>query len=400
MGLIYRLFSLVFVAISLACAPSAHGKVTLDSVTSELVGDDLRVTLSYSDVIDAPKVFSLGDGKPRIVIDVSGVVVSKTFSQTVMKPVSGVRYAARGQGSRIVLDLAAGAKRMSHDHIGSQTYIYVKGKKAASRTSVAVNAPVPAAKYSGPREAGPSGIPVPRLKPYGQGEAQSVAAIAPVKKRLIVIDAGHGGYDPGAIGATGSKEKTVTLKAAQELQKQLLKTGRYEVYLTRSKDVYVDHYERVRRARVREADLFISLHADALESRKTRGASVYTLAAHAKGRSTKLVDKQNFIVDVDLSQETDAVGDILVSLAQKKTFSNSHRFAEMLIPEIEKVAPILRNTHRQKGLAVLLAPDVPAVLFEMGYISNATDEKALNSATERAKKMRAVVKTIDQYFSA
>lgn len=391
MGLIYRLFFMVCMAIGLFYAPIALGKVTLDSVVAEPVGDALRVTLTYSDVIQAPKVFSLGDGKPRIVIDVSDISISKSLSRDVQSPVAGVRHAARGQGSRVVLDLVTGAKRTSHDHIGAQTFIYIKGKMPLA-------AAAPAPVVSGPREAGPSGIPVPRLKPYGQ--AQLNAMTAPVKKRLIVIDAGHGGYDPGAIGATGSKEKTVTLKAAQELQNQLLKTGRYEVYLTRSKDVYVDHYERVRRARVREADLFISLHADALESRKTRGASVYTLAAHAKGRSTKLVDKQNFIVDVDLTQETDAVGDILVSLAQKKTFSNSHRFAEMLIPEIEKVAPILRNTHRQKGLAVLLAPDVPAVLFEMGYISNATDEKALNSVTERRKKMRAVVKTIDRYFSA
>lgn len=398
MGLIYRLFLACVVAFGLGFAPSAFGKVTLDSVTAEPAGDELRVTLTYSGAIEAPKVFSLGDGKPRIVIDVSDVSVSRSFSGQVLAPVLGVRHAARGQGSRIVLDLAAGAKRASHDHMGAQTFIYVKDNMPVTVPNSAARQVAAQVSASGLRELGASGIPVPRLKPYGQ--AQQLVASAPVRKRLIVIDAGHGGYDPGAIGAKGSKEKDVTLKAAQELQKQLLKTGRYDVYLTRSKDVYVDHYERVRRARVREADLFISLHADALESRKTRGASVYTLAAHAKGRSTKLVDKQNFIVDVDLTQETDAVGDILVSLAQKKTFSNSHRFAEMLIPEIEEVAPILRNTHRQKGLAVLLAPDVPAVLFEMGYISNATDEKALNSATERRKKMRAVVKTIDRYFSA
>ena len=349
-----------------------------------------EVTLSYSDTVTAPKIFTISGDKPRIVIDSPGSRPVSGFDPAPIAGVKRVRHAVKGEGSRIVLDLAAGSKLLDYSHSGSAAFVRLKTR-----------APVPApgtvaaqtSDASGPIVSA-SGIPIPRVKPRGQ-----YAAAAPAVKRLIVIDAGHGGYDPGAIGAAGTKEKSVTLAAAQELEKQLLKTGRYTVYLTREKDVYVDHYERVRRARVREADLFISLHADALESRKTRGASVYTLASYAQKRSTKLVDKQAFIVDVDLRDTQDSVGDILVSLAQKKTFSNSHKFAEMLIPNLEKVAPILRNTHRQKGLAVLLAPDVPAVLLEMGYISNPTDEKALKSPTQRARKMKAVVTTIDAYFA-
>jgi len=346
-----------------------------------------QITVTYAAPVSAPKIFTISGDKPRIVIDSPKSSPVSGFAPADIPGVKAVRHAARGEGTRIVLDLAAGSRMLDYSYSGAQSSISLK--TAGHAPSSAVTAP-----SSGPSVSA-SGIPIPRIKPRGL-----YAQAEPAVKRLIVIDAGHGGYDPGAIGAAGTKEKSVTLAAAQELQKQLLATGRYTVYLTREKDVYVDHYERVRRARVREADLFISLHADALESRKTRGASVYTLASYAQNRSTKLVDKQAFIVDVDLRDTQDSVGDILVSLAQKKTFSNSHKFAQMLIPNLEKVAPVLRNTHRQKGLAVLLAPDVPAVLLEMGYISNPTDEKALKSPRERTRKMKAVVTTIDAYFSA
>ncbi len=369
------------------CGAFAHA-VQITGLTAQTDAAGVtQITVTYAAPVSAPKIFTIPGDKPRIVIDSPKSSPVSGFAPADIPGVKTVRHAARGEGTRIVLDLAAGSRMLDYSYSGAQASISLKTADHAPSRAV----PAPS---SGPSVSA-SGIPIPRIKPRGL-----YAQAEPAVKRLIVIDAGHGGYDPGAIGAAGTKEKSVTLAAAQELQKQLLATGRYTVYLTREKDVYVDHYERVRRARVREADLFISLHADALESRKTRGASVYTLASYAQNRSTKLVDKQAFIVDVDLRDTQDSVGDILVSLAQKKTFSNSHKFAQMLIPNLEKVAPVLRNTHRQKGLAVLLAPDVPAVLLEMGYISNPTDEKALKSPRERTRKMKAVVTTIDAYFSA
>lgn len=375
---------LVLFSLSICGTAAQAAEITSFSAQTDSLGHT-QVSLIYSAAVPAPKVFSIPGDKPRIVIDSPRSKPSATFKAGKASGIAGVRHAPRGEGSRVVIDLAAGARLLDHNYSAGQVSISIKPSAAAAPAFETRAQPI-----------SQSGVAIPRVKP------RSTNAVASVNtpKRLIVIDAGHGGYDPGAIGAAGTKEKDVTLAHAKELRKQLLATGRYTVYLSRDKDVYVDHYERVRRARVREADLFISLHADALESRKTRGASVYTLASYAQNRSTKLVDKQAFIVDVDLRDTQDSVGDILVSLAQKKTFSNSHKFAQMLIPEIEKVAPILRNTHRQKGLAVLLAPDVPAVLLEMGYISNKTDEKALKSPRERGRKMRAVVKTIDAYFKA
>ncbi len=381
---------LAFVTASLS--PALAASVTGVAGVQNAVGNT-DVTVSYSGNVTAPRVFSIPGDKPRIVIDSPSAIPTAGFKPFAAAGVTGVRHAPRNGGSRIVLDLAPGAKFLDYTHFGNQAVINIKPARGRAVVSAPGSQAPISAQVRG-RAVSAGGIAIPRIKP-GNSYAPAKAV-----KRLIVIDAGHGGYDPGAIGAVGTKEKSVTLAAAKELQAQLLKTGRYDVYLTRDKDVYVDHYERVRRARVREADLFISLHADALESRTTRGASVYTLATYAQKRSTKLVDKQEFIVDVDLRDTNDNVGDILVSLAQKKTFSNSHKFAEMLIPRLAKVAPILRNTHRQKGLAVLLAPDVPAVLLEMGYISNPTDEKALKSPKERTRKMKAVVDTLDAYFYA
>lgn len=249
--------------------------------------------------------------------------------------------------------------------------------------------------------------PYPRTAPH-LGAIQVTAGItarpkftpkAP-RKPVIVIDPGHGGYDPGAIGAKGTKEKHITSAVTKRLAASLRRTGRYQVVVTRTKDVYVDHDDRLRIARERGADLFISLHADATENGKAAGASVYTLADRAKNRSKKITHTQNWIVDVDLSEQTASVGDILVDLAQRKTQSHSAEFASQLVSVLEKSVPLVRNTHRRAGYYVLLAPDVPAVLLELGFISNAEDEKRLNRVSEQEKIVSAVVRAINGYFSA
>lgn len=233
-------------------------------------------------------------------------------------------------------------------------------------------------------------VPYPRLKP---------AAPTITKLPLIVIDPGHGGRDPGAIGKKGLYEKTVTTAAAKELRKLLLATGRYEVLLTRYEDVFVEHDDRVRIAREQQADLFISIHADATTSSQVRGASVYTLADRAKNRSKRIVNNQNWIMDVDLTEKSDPVGDILVDLAQRSTESHSEAFADILLENLEGQTRLVANSHRRAGYYVLLAPDVPAVLLELGFLSNLQDEKLLKSSSHRNKLMRAVRRAVDEYFS-
>lgn len=242
-------------------------------------------------------------------------------------------------------------------------------------------------------------VPTPRLKPSVESDTIPIPRLKPVRhKPVIVIDAGHGGHDPGAIGPGKTHEEDVTLKAALELRRQLVATGRYRVVLTRSTDRYVEFNDRILIARKSGADLFISLHADSTSNKKTRGASVYTLASRAQARTHKIVSRQKWVANVDLRTASAPVSDILVDLAQRKTLSQSARFAAILIPQLQKSTRLLGHTHRKAGYYVLLAPDVPAVLLEMGFISNKTDEKLLNSKTHRKKAMRSVVNAIDLFF--
>lgn len=240
--------------------------------------------------------------------------------------------------------------------------------------------------------------------------AQKEVKAVPAEKRVIVVDAGHGGADPGAQGQSGTHEKYVTLKAAVKLKEILEKTGNYKVVLTREsnddkKILRNQSQELARReelARNAGADLFISLHADALAAKAVRGGSVYTLSTEGSERSAKLAKSEgNYrVYDLDTGKyaNEEYVSDILFDIAQNATNTASSRFAEKLLKKLSGKTPLLNKSHRTADLRVLLAPDVPAVLFEMAYISNAKDEANLNSPAWRARTMKAVADAIDEYF--
>jgi len=351
----------------------------------------------------APNVFFMAGDKPRMVIDFKGA----ELGQSLIKQADGkayfagsggitkLRFARRGERDmRFVADMKQGAKYLSHTYADGVLKIVIGygdgGKSAGPHTVLTDGLPIPRLKPSlGVQTLG--GIPVPRLKASRRKHF--------VKKPVVVIDPGHGGKDPGAVGAARVMEEHVTLKAAIELRKQLLAGGKYKVVLTRASDIYVDHDKRVLIARKAGADLFISLHADSLKSSTARGASVYTLSSRAEARTHKVVSVQNWVLDVDLAQKSAPVSNILVDLAQRKTLTKSDRFSNILIPELQKSTRLLGNTHRRAGFYVLLAPDVPAVLLEMGFLSNPQDEKLLNTAAHRKKLMKSVVRAIDKYFA-
>ena len=217
-------------------------------------------------------------------------------------------------------------------------------------------------------------------------------------KRVIVIDAGHGGKDPGASGSD-SQEKDITLAAARALKARLEKSGKYKVVMTRDSDVFVPLEQRVRIARKADADLFISLHADAGPHADTRGLSVYTLSDKGAERSTKVMAKDDWLMNASYSGANRAVGQILFDLTQRSTKNRSAQFAETLLERVSEETTLLRRSHRDAGFVVLLAPDVPAVLLEMGFITNADDEKLLSNASGRKKLMGAVGEAIDAYFA-
>ena len=211
-----------------------------------------------------------------------------------------------------------------------------------------------------------------------------------------MIDAGHGGKDPGSLGANGY-EKDINLAAALTLADQLGKTGRYKVVLTRSTDVYIPLEDRVRVAQRAGADLFISLHSDSGPEADLKGASVYTLSDKGTARSARFVAQDNWLMKASLSGDQ-GVRDILFDLTQRATRNRSAVFAQTLVSNIEGKAPMLRRSHRDAGFMVLLAPDVPAVLLEMGFVSTPDDEARLRDPAARARLMSAVARAIDTHF--
>ena len=222
------------------------------------------------------------------------------------------------------------------------------------------------------------------------------------KTYTVVIDAGHGGEDPGA-EAPGIKEKNITLSVAQELRRQLEESGHYKVVLTRDKDVYIKLHDRVDISRNVKADLFVSIHADKVSRTNIRGASIYTLSEKASDNETaRLAEDENnsgFVAGVDLSQESQDVADILLDLAMREKMNESNMFARLLTHAfMRKNVRLLPNSHRSAGFAVLKAPDVPSVLIETGFISNENEAKLLTSGQFQSNISSAIAEGIDAYF--
>lgn len=225
------------------------------------------------------------------------------------------------------------------------------------------------------------------------------------RRRLIVLDPGHGGQDPGAISASGRYEKEITLNVARAVAQKLRATGRYRVLLTRESDRFIRLNERVTLARNREADLFLSIHADSLGGdRATRGASVYTRAEAASDIEAEALalreNRADQIADGTSMGEVDDVVSILLDLASRDTARLSSRFAGLLTASMGETTPLRRNALRAANFRVLSAPDVPSALLELGYLSNPADEALLFSEAGRDRLAAAVVDAIDRFFGS
>lgn len=222
---------------------------------------------------------------------------------------------------------------------------------------------------------------------------------------LIVLDPGHGGIDSGTTGYSAFNEKAIVLETALALRDKLVATGAYRVMLTRSTDTFVALGERVRFARANRADLFISLHADALAmgDGQARGASVYTLSDQASDAdAARLADKENkadLIAGLDLTEENDEVAGILVDLAQRETRHFSAQFARELVGQLKGSVRTHRAPLKSAGFRVLRAHDVPSVLLELGYMSSREDLKLLTSDAWRGQITDAAMRAIDAFFA-
>ncbi len=221
-------------------------------------------------------------------------------------------------------------------------------------------------------------------------------------QKIVVLDPGHGGVDPGAIGVSGVYEKNITLAMAKELKAEIEDRYGYKVYLTRSRDIFIPLRDRVKIARRYEADLFLSIHADSAYNRKAQGLSVYTLSETASDKeAAALAEKENkadIVAGLNFAEHSKEVSDILLNLAQRETMNRSAEFATFMVQEMRKSTHTLDNTHRFAGFAVLKAPDVPSVLMELGYLSNKTEEKQLKQKSYRKKLAVSAARAINKYF--
>ncbi len=346
------------------------------------------------------KVFLLNSPR-RLVVDTQNVSVNPSIAQNMdaNSLVSSTRLGAAGvDGVRVVFDLLKPAVVKKAFMLPPQSnfgWRFVIDMEMASERDFASNVGNDHAVSN---------------DSYNQGKtstahsSSSKAAVSAPKRRqkIIVLDPGHGGVDPGAIGVSGVYEKNIVLSMGKELKELLDKNPDYKVYLTRNRDIFIPLRDRVKIARRYDADLFLSIHADSAANRNATGLSVYTLSETASDKeAAALAEKENksdIVAGLNFAEHSKEVSDVLLNLAQRETLNRSAEFATFMVQEMRKSTHTLDNTHRFAGFAVLKAPDVPSVLMELGYLSNRGEEKLLRQKSYRHKLAVSAQKAIDKYF--
>jgi N-acetylmuramoyl-L-alanine amidase len=382
----------------LALRAADAAEASIDAIRIAKFGAATRVVIDLSSPVSYRHI-SLSQ-PPRLAIDLPEV--EWTLDEDAAKAVGlvqGFRFGQPRPGvSRIVLDVAQpfAIDRVfelppsgTHGHriVTDLIKVPVNGQRQH------VNGVTPAAASAEPQAAAMVVVRPPGPKPAPPGA-----------ERIVVIDAGHGGVDPGAIGSTTKiLEKDVALRMGLALRRQLEATGRYKVVMTRSDDRSLRLRDRLRVARESEGELFISLHADSMgRVREVRGASVYTLSERASNdEAARLARKENradILAGIDLSDQEDIVTEILIDLAQRDANNKSVKLAELLVEELKGTTKMAKRRRAQAGFVVLKSPDMPSVLIELGYLSNPADEKALADDGHIARLATAVTQAIDLYF--
>ena len=364
----------------------SHAAASVAGLLKVRLGGDAQATRLVIDLDQAATGRLVADGASdgRVVLMLANVSAQGGLSGAGQGLVKGWTVEQAAGGARVQLDLAPDAKIKGRfllppaDGIDHYRYVIDLMSAPSSARMISTSGATPIALKLRPPIAPKRAIEMP-------------------PKKIIVIDPGHGGHDPGASGAKGY-EKDVNLAAALALKARLERSNRYRVVLTREDDTYVPLDQRVRVAQGANADLFISLHSDSGGDPSVRGASVYTLSDKASNRAARFVKQDDWFMKASLTRDR-GVQAILFDLTQRPTKNRSSSFANTLMSHIDGKATLLRRSHRDAGFMVLLAPDVPAVLLEMGFVSNPDDEQFLRDSGTRSRLMNAVGDSIDDYFA-
>ena len=328
---------------------------------------------------------------PRLVIDLPGAQLA--LGEGDLPAETGLighldRSSAEGR-VRLVFALAAEAKVVASE-VGGGWKPHLEVRVAADETMGSTSGGITAGHLRGSETTGAIAAPVPPATPA---------------RPVVVVDPGHGGADVGTRSpATGLYEKTVVLDMAGVLIRELKQSGRYDVRTTRAEDVYIPLDRRVTFAREAKADLFVSIHADAEYDHSVRGATIYTVAEKASdAEAAALAAKENAadaLAGHVVPEVKDEVGDILAELTLRETRRFSLLAARDILEEYRRHGRLVKGeAHRQAGLRVLRAHDVPSVLVEIGFLSNKEDEALMTSDTWRKATAQSLVRAIDRFFA-
>ncbi len=379
----------------------AQATVTLDNVRMWHAPDKSRLVFDLSEAVRY-QVFALDD-PPRLVIDLEqatfrGVLPSASANGPFVR---GMRQGTPRPGVlRIVLDLARPVESdvgvlPPNETYGHRLVVDLGGRQAVDPASAQPPQPAP-----------PPAPPATRAAPaVSAAPAPAVAPSVPRGPIVIAIDAGHGGEDPGALGARKTREKEVVLQVARRLAERINRHPGLSARLVREGDYYISLRERTRLAREFGAELFISIHADGFYDRNARGMSVYALSN--KGATSEaarwLADKENasdLVGGVTLRDKDDVLAQVLLDLSMTRTVSDGIGFARFVLDELRKLGPVHSTRVEQAGFAVLKSPDIPSILVETGYITNPREEKLLRTADYQARLAEAIHRGVVNYLSA
>ncbi|HTK97228.1 MAG TPA: N-acetylmuramoyl-L-alanine amidase [Pseudomonadales bacterium] len=381
---------------------------TIDAVAVQPDSGNTRVVFDVSARVRF-QVFTL-ENPHRVVVDLddarprSGVNVGDT--RVSGNDVAGIRGGPRDDaGYRIVIDVA--------DRLQPNAYMIASPTSRGDRLIVELRAGSPGATASRPTPAkavppAPSPVPVaaaPAAAKTKAGRSEASTAEGPLRDFIVAIDAGHGGQDPGAIGVGKIQEKRIALAIAKELERLFNSASGYRGALTRKGDYYLTLRQRTTVARNQRADLFVSIHADAFSGPDARGASVYTLSAKGATSETArwLAEKENAsdliggAGDVSLDDKDALLAHVLLDLSMDGNRSASIEAGSAVLDALNDFTQLHRNHVEQAGFVVLKSPDIPSILVETGYLSNATEARSLSQVAYQRKVAQAIFKGVTAY---
>lgn len=377
------IFKILVSLILLSYGAVSWAQATITGVRIAPDGDATRLVFDASKDVQH-RLFVL-QNPDRVVIDISNARLQADLSKlsTSESVLSGVRSAQQGQNNRdlrVVLDLNQSAQPRSfslrpNQQFGHRLVIDLSHEKLASTGNTRPSA----------------------------SKTTTPTRIAPPREIIIAIDAGHGGRDPGAIGPSGTREKDVVLAIARRLQTLVDREPGFKAVMIRDGDHFISLHERVNRARRANADLMISIHADAFPDRRARGLSVYTLSqgGATSEQARLLAERENasdLVGGVKLDDKDDMLASVLLDLSQTASIEASTDAAARVLAGLERVGRLHKRQVEQAGFRVLRAPDIPSMLVETGFISNPDEERSLRTAAYQQRLAEAMISGIRSYF--